>query len=192
MRQGPGISFPVVQRLQNGVDGVTLIGKPVFDGNAIWQGVKSRGVIGWVNADYLTPSNLGGDPSSSLQFQRRIGEPGGATGARVPGLLELPKGTVVHTGAWLGGWFVQTKYGPLAPGMVPEEPSQPDGPLGEWFVQTPYGPLPPGMVPAEGAETPKKPVVPSQQLPSGEMAPAPTEGAAGGRPGPSSGGSSAR
>ena len=62
MRQGPGISFPVVQRLQHGVDGVTLIGKPVTNASTRWQKINSRGVVGWVNADYLVPSR--GGPSS--------------------------------------------------------------------------------------------------------------------------------
>ena len=56
MRQGPGISYPAIQRLQNGVDGVTLIGGPVNVGRIKWQKINSRGVVGWVNADYLTPS----------------------------------------------------------------------------------------------------------------------------------------
>ncbi len=56
MRQGPGINYPVIQRLQNGVDGVTLIGNPTGSGKKKWQKIKSRGVVGWVNADYLAPS----------------------------------------------------------------------------------------------------------------------------------------
>ena len=57
MRQGPGISYPVIQRLQNGVDGVTLIGNPTGSGKTKWQKINSRGVVGWVNADYLTSSS---------------------------------------------------------------------------------------------------------------------------------------
>jgi hypothetical protein len=57
MRQGPGISYPVIQRLQNGVDGVTLIGNPTGSGKKKWQKINSRGVVGWVNADYLTSSS---------------------------------------------------------------------------------------------------------------------------------------
>ncbi|MGB9274353.1 MAG: SH3 domain-containing protein [Terrimicrobiaceae bacterium] len=57
MRQGPGINYPVIQRLQNGVDGVTLIGNPTGSGKKKWQKIKSRGVVGWVNADYLTSSS---------------------------------------------------------------------------------------------------------------------------------------
>ena len=57
MRQGPGISYPVIQRLQNGVDGVTLIGNPTGNGKTKWQKINSRGVVGWVNADYLTSSS---------------------------------------------------------------------------------------------------------------------------------------
>ena len=56
MRQGPGINYPIVQRLQNGVDGVTLIGNPTGSGKKRWQKIKSRGVVGWVNAEYLAPS----------------------------------------------------------------------------------------------------------------------------------------
>jgi uncharacterized protein YgiM (DUF1202 family) len=47
MRQGPAVSFPVIQRLQEGVYGVTLIGKPVTNGNIRWQQISSRGVVGW-------------------------------------------------------------------------------------------------------------------------------------------------
>jgi hypothetical protein len=57
MRQGPGINYPVIQRLENGVDGVTLIGNPTGSGKKKWQKIKSRGVVGWVNADYLTSSS---------------------------------------------------------------------------------------------------------------------------------------
>jgi uncharacterized protein YgiM (DUF1202 family) len=57
MRQGPAVTYPVVQRLQGGVDGVTLIGEPVTNGSTRWQQISSRGVVGWVNADYLSFSN---------------------------------------------------------------------------------------------------------------------------------------
>ena len=57
MRQGPGINYPVIQRLENGVDGVTLIGNPTGSGKKKWQKIKSRGVVGWVNSDYLTSSS---------------------------------------------------------------------------------------------------------------------------------------
>jgi Bacterial SH3 domain len=67
MRQGPGISYPVIQRLQNGVDGVTLIGGPVSKGRARWQKINSRGVVGWVNADYLAPSMSNRTPQSPLR-----------------------------------------------------------------------------------------------------------------------------
>jgi uncharacterized protein YraI len=59
MRQGPAVTYPVVQRLQGGVDGVTLIGEPVTNGTTRWQQISSRGVVGWVNADYLVPSQGG-------------------------------------------------------------------------------------------------------------------------------------
>ena len=74
MRQGPGISFPVVQRLQNGVDGVTLIGNPVTNGSTRWQKIESRGVVGWVNADYLVPSRGGqGPPPTVLPAVSNVG-----------------------------------------------------------------------------------------------------------------------
>jgi hypothetical protein len=38
------------------VNGIVLIGKPVVNGGTKWQQVKSRGVIGWVNAYYLRKS----------------------------------------------------------------------------------------------------------------------------------------
>ena len=56
MRQGPAASYPITQRLENGVDGATLIGEPVVNGKTTWQQINSRGVVGWVNADYLAPS----------------------------------------------------------------------------------------------------------------------------------------
>ena len=59
MRQGPGMSYSIIQRLQNGVDGVTLIGDPIRTRRTKWQKINSRGVVGWVNADYLTPSDDG-------------------------------------------------------------------------------------------------------------------------------------
>ena len=53
MREGPASTYPINQRLQSGVNGIVLIGKPVFNGAIKWQQVNSRGVIGWVNAHYL-------------------------------------------------------------------------------------------------------------------------------------------
>jgi hypothetical protein len=53
MREGPASTYPIDQRLQSGVNGIVLIGKPVFNGATKWQQVNSRGVIGWVNAYYL-------------------------------------------------------------------------------------------------------------------------------------------
>ena len=53
MREGPASTYPINQRLQSGVNGIVLIGKPVFNGAIKWQQVNSRGVIGWVNACYL-------------------------------------------------------------------------------------------------------------------------------------------
>jgi hypothetical protein len=66
MRQGPAVSYPVVQRLQNDVDGVTLIGEPVTNGSTRWQQISSRGVVGWVNADYLAPSYGGQSTQSTI------------------------------------------------------------------------------------------------------------------------------
>ena len=56
MREGPAVRYRINQRLQNGVNGIALIGKPVVNGGAKWQRVKSRGVVGWVNAYYLRKS----------------------------------------------------------------------------------------------------------------------------------------
>jgi uncharacterized protein YraI len=56
MREGPASTYPINQRLQSGVNGIVLIGKPVFNGATKWQQVNSRGVIGWVNAYYLKES----------------------------------------------------------------------------------------------------------------------------------------
>ena len=54
MREGPAITYRVVQRLENGFDGIVLIGKRVTNGSTGWQKINSRGVVGWVNAEYLT------------------------------------------------------------------------------------------------------------------------------------------
>ena len=61
MRQGPGKRYPVIQRLQDGVDGVILIGDPIRNGSTKWQKINSRGVVGWGNAVYLVPSSDGRD-----------------------------------------------------------------------------------------------------------------------------------
>jgi len=54
MRIGPGVSNPVIQKLQGGLDGVTLVGQPQVNGETTWQQITSRGVTGWVNADFLS------------------------------------------------------------------------------------------------------------------------------------------
>jgi hypothetical protein len=56
MREGPASTYPINQRLQSGVNGIVLIGKPVFNGATKWQQVNSRDVIGWVNAYYIKES----------------------------------------------------------------------------------------------------------------------------------------
>jgi hypothetical protein len=62
MREGPASTYPINQRLQSGVNGSVLIGKPVFNGAIKWQQVNSRGVIGWMNAYYLVgPEKFSGD-----------------------------------------------------------------------------------------------------------------------------------
>ena len=67
MRKGPGVRYSVIQRLQNGVDGITLIGEPVARGSKRWQKINSRGVVGWVSADYLTPSMPATTPTPPLR-----------------------------------------------------------------------------------------------------------------------------
>ena len=42
MREGPASTYPINQRLQSGVNGIVLIGKPVFNGATKWQQVNSR------------------------------------------------------------------------------------------------------------------------------------------------------
>ncbi len=58
MREGPGQSSPSVQRLQNGVDGITLISGTVNNDGTDWQKIESRGVQGWVAARYLAPNKV--------------------------------------------------------------------------------------------------------------------------------------
>jgi hypothetical protein len=41
MREGPAVRYPVNQRLQNGVNGIVLIGNAVFNGATKWQQVKA-------------------------------------------------------------------------------------------------------------------------------------------------------
>lgn len=67
MRKGPGARYSVIQRLQNGVDGITLIGEPVARGSKRWQKINSRGVVGWVSADYLSPSMPATTPTPPLR-----------------------------------------------------------------------------------------------------------------------------
>ena len=69
MRTGPGVRYPINQRLQNGVDGIVVIGNPVFNGATKWQQVKSRGVIGWVNAVYLRGSVVSPHKRSQRQYR---------------------------------------------------------------------------------------------------------------------------
>jgi uncharacterized protein YraI len=56
MRTGPAATYPVNQRLQKGVNGIVLLGGPVFNGPTKWQKINSRGVVGWVNANFLAKS----------------------------------------------------------------------------------------------------------------------------------------
>jgi len=71
MREGPASTYPINQRLQSGVNGIVLIGKPVFNGAIKWQQVNSRGVIGWVNAYYLKrlapPKTIAGSQLSASE-----------------------------------------------------------------------------------------------------------------------------
>ena len=58
MRTGPAATYPVNQRLQKGVNGIVLLGGPVFNGPTKWQKINSRGVVGWVNANFLEESRF--------------------------------------------------------------------------------------------------------------------------------------
>jgi hypothetical protein len=53
LRTGPGTNFPHPWKLQRGVNGIVLLGDPVFNGPTKWQKVNSRGVVGWINANLL-------------------------------------------------------------------------------------------------------------------------------------------
>ena len=68
MREGPAITYRVIQRLENGVDGIVLIGKPVTKRNTEWQKINSRGIVGWVNAEYLARSNTHSDTQQSVML----------------------------------------------------------------------------------------------------------------------------
>jgi uncharacterized protein YgiM (DUF1202 family) len=63
MRTGPAATYPVNQRLQKGVNGIVLLGGPVFNGPTKWQKINSRGVVGWVNANFLEESRFTVVPS---------------------------------------------------------------------------------------------------------------------------------
>lgn len=58
LRTGPGQNYPIVQRLQNGLDGITLMGGPVNNGGTIWQKVDSRGTQGWAVLSFLAPGTV--------------------------------------------------------------------------------------------------------------------------------------
>ena len=58
MRQGPGQNFPIVQWLENGVNGIKLKGNAVNNGGTMWQRIESRGVQGWVATAYLAPDTM--------------------------------------------------------------------------------------------------------------------------------------
>ena len=55
LREGPGQNHPIVQRLQNGVDGIVLIGEPINNAGTVWQKLESRGIQGWAVRTYLAP-----------------------------------------------------------------------------------------------------------------------------------------
>jgi uncharacterized protein YgiM (DUF1202 family) len=37
MREGPAVTYRVIERLENGVDGVVLIGEPIINGSTKWR-----------------------------------------------------------------------------------------------------------------------------------------------------------
>jgi hypothetical protein len=58
LRTGPGQNYPIVQRLQNGLDGITLLGSPVNNDGTIWQKIDSRGTQGWAVLSYLVAGTV--------------------------------------------------------------------------------------------------------------------------------------
>lgn len=58
LRAGPSQNNPIVQRLQNGHEGITLVGSSVDNGGTVWQKVDSQGTQGWAVMTYLAASTV--------------------------------------------------------------------------------------------------------------------------------------
>ena len=72
LRTGPGVNYPTTVKLQKGVQGITLIGQPVFNGPTKWQQVNSRGATGWVNANFLEASAPAATVAPALEIPVQV------------------------------------------------------------------------------------------------------------------------
>ncbi len=56
VRSGPGMTFGSSFTVEDGVTGITLIGKPVMNGSTEWVQINVKGHTGWARSKYLKPS----------------------------------------------------------------------------------------------------------------------------------------
>ena len=97
LRQGPGQNYPIVQRLENGVDGIKLLGNVVNNGGTMWQKIESRGVQGWVAASYLAPDSRSLRQAVAQKTEGLLQEPKQRSGSYVPGEVKLTRSTTFPT-----------------------------------------------------------------------------------------------
>ena len=57
VRSGPGADFNTAFTVEDGVGGITLVGKSVMNGTTEWVQVKVREHMGWVRKKFLKPSS---------------------------------------------------------------------------------------------------------------------------------------
>ena len=55
LRSGPGINFDSSLTVENGVNGITLIGESVMNGSTEWVQANIREHKGWARRKYLKP-----------------------------------------------------------------------------------------------------------------------------------------
>ena len=100
LRQGPGQNYPIVQRLENGVNGIKLIGNAVTSGGTIWQKIDSRGVQGWATAIYIAPDSkitASSRPAVARKAERIIREPKPRSSNDLPAEVRLTTSTAFPT-----------------------------------------------------------------------------------------------
>jgi hypothetical protein len=63
IRSGPGLNFPIVAKLANGVGGVQIRGEAVLNEKDEWVPIIVRGTKGWTRPKFLAPHNVARDCS---------------------------------------------------------------------------------------------------------------------------------